>query len=141
MCILSLKHANVSFVTAFQLKECLLTLTQVDHYKLQPDIGEIFFEDGMAVCSHPALGENFLEKLQAVGLNSVPNWLKPLHCLSTGQQQRVLSAIRASAESLGILYDDFCSYVDQQTLRLAVLIEFKKFTSLWNLLVSRFHGH
>lgn len=84
----------------------------VRHYDLHPNNQAITFEDNEAVCSHPDLG---LDQLQAVGLNSVPCWLKPLRCLSTGQQQRVESAIRASTEGRGILYDDFCCYVDQQS--------------------------
>ena len=70
----------------------------------------------MAVCSHPALGEGYLEKLQAVGLNSVPSWLKAEKCLSLGQQQRIRSAIQASSDSRGIVMDDFCCFVDRQNL-------------------------
>lgn len=84
----------------------------VRHYDLHPNTDKIAFEDNEAVCSHQDLG---LDQLQAVGLNSVPCWLKPLRCLSTGQQQRVESAIRASTDGRGILYDDFCCYVDQQS--------------------------
>ena len=85
-------------------------LCQVGHYDLQC-CDEISCGEDEAVCNHATM-----DKLQAVGLNSVPCWLKPLHCLSTGQQQRLQSAIRASNASGGIVYDDFCCYVDQQRL-------------------------
>ena len=89
---------------------------QVEYFQLEVSSEQIVFEDDMAVCSHPALGDDYLEKLQAVGLNSVPSWMKAEKALSTGQQQRIRSAIRASSESKGILYDDFCCFVDQQNL-------------------------
>eukprot|EP00913_Durusdinium_trenchii_P029561 g27710.t2 len=88
----------------------------VEYFQLEVSSEQIVFEDDMAVCSHPALGDDYLEKLQAVGLNSVPSWMKAEKALSTGQQQRIRSAIRASSESKGILYDDFCCFVDQQNL-------------------------
>ncbi|CAK9071347.1 unnamed protein product [Durusdinium trenchii] len=87
----------------------------VEYFQLEVSSEQIVFEDDMAVCSHPALGDDYLEKLQAVGLNSVPSWMKAEKALSTGQQQRIRSAIRASSESKGILYDDFCCFVDQQS--------------------------
>ncbi|CAJ1359059.1 unnamed protein product [Effrenium voratum] len=86
----------------------------VQHYSLTPSNEKIIFDDDMAVCSHPALGEGYLEKLQAVGLNSVPSWLKAEKCLSLGQQQRIRSAIQACSDSRGIVMDDFCCFVDRQ---------------------------
>ena len=49
----------------------------------------------------------------------MPSWLKPARCLSMGQRQRIESAIRASRNGEdGIVFDDFCAYVDDQNLGL-----------------------
>ena len=39
----------------------------LQHFKLQEKQGDIIFQDNEAVCGHADLGEDFLEKLQAVG--------------------------------------------------------------------------
>eukprot|EP00434_Breviolum_minutum_P016622 symbB.v1.2.014654.t1/scaffold1077.1/size139779/1 len=99
----------------------------LQHFKLQEKQDDIIFKDNEAVCGHADLGDDFLEKLQAVGLNSVPSWLKPARCLSMGQRQRIESAIRASRNGEdGIVFDDFCAYVDDQS-------SFSCAASIWRL--------
>lgn len=99
----------------------------LQHFKLQEKQDDIIFKDNEAVCGHADLGDDFLEKLQAVGLNSVPSWLKPARCLSMGQRQRIESAIRASRNGDdGIVFDDFCAYVDDQS-------SFSCAASIWRL--------
>lgn len=39
----------------------------LQHFKLQEKQGDIIFQDNEAVCGHADLGDDFLEKLQAVG--------------------------------------------------------------------------
>lgn len=52
--------------------------------------------------------------LSAVGFGSVPEWLRPFHVLSTGQQFRATLA-RALAENAGLVCaDEFTSVVDRQ---------------------------
>jgi len=52
--------------------------------------------------------------LSAVGFGSVPQWLRPFHVLSTGQQFRATLA-RALAENAGlVVVDEFTSVVDRQ---------------------------
>lgn len=57
--------------------------------------------------------------LNAVGFGSVPNWLRPFHVLSNGEQFRATMA-RALAEMSGlIVIDEFTSVVDRQVARVA----------------------
>lgn len=49
-------------------------------YKLQEQQGDIVFQDNEAVCCHADLGEDFLEKLQAVGF-----WAVFIFCLAVGR--------------------------------------------------------
>ena len=52
--------------------------------------------------------------LSSVGFGSVPEWLRPFHVLSTGQQFRATLA-RALAENPGlVVVDEFTSVVDRQ---------------------------
>ncbi|MBY0562454.1 GNAT family N-acetyltransferase [Hyphomicrobium sp.] len=57
--------------------------------------------------------------LCAVGFGSAPNWLRPFHVLSNGEQFRVTVA-RAIAESTGVIaIDEFTSVVDRQVAKVA----------------------
>ena len=57
--------------------------------------------------------------LGAVGFNSPPNWLRPFHVLSNGEQFRVNMA-RALAETEDlVVVDEFTSVVDRQVAKIA----------------------
>lgn len=57
--------------------------------------------------------------LSSVGFSSAPNWLKPFHVLSNGEQFRATCA-RAIAESSElIVIDEFTSVVDRQVAKIA----------------------
>lgn len=57
--------------------------------------------------------------LNAVGFGSVPNWLRPFHVLSNGEQFRVTVA-RALAETDDlVVIDEFTSVVDRQVAEVA----------------------
>jgi alpha-D-ribose 1-methylphosphonate 5-triphosphate synthase subunit PhnL len=59
--------------------------------------------------------------LAAVGLSSVPSWLRPYHCLSVGEQFRATLA-RALAEAKDgdvVLIDEFTSVVDRNVAKAA----------------------
>lgn len=59
------------------------------------------------------------ELLGAVGFNTAPNWLRPFHTLSNGEQFRV-SIARALAESDQlVVIDEFTSVVDRQVAQIA----------------------
>lgn len=54
-----------------------------------------------------------------VGLGSVPSWIRPYHCLSTGEQFRV-SMARCFAEAVAerpVVVDEFTSVVDRQVAK------------------------
>jgi GNAT superfamily N-acetyltransferase len=57
--------------------------------------------------------------LNAVGFGSVPNWLRPFHVLSNGEQFRATVA-RALAETRDlVVIDEFTSVVDRQVAKIA----------------------
>lgn len=66
-----------------------------------------------------ALGiREITERLSSVGFSSPPAWLRPFHCLSNGEQFRVLLA-RALAESPDLaVVDEFTSLVDRTVARI-----------------------
>ena len=47
---------------------------------------EVTWNPDKAVCSHFGSAKEAQDKLGAVGLNSVPSWLKPYHVLSMGEK-------------------------------------------------------
>ena len=95
----------------------------VRRYRLRPNGCDLGAGDGQAVCSLPGLGAAYLEKLQSVGLNAVPSWLKPFEALSNGQRQRVLAALAIpDLESAGTVQDSYCCFLDDQTLGRAWLL-------------------
>ena len=76
-------------------------------------IGEpapLHWNDNKAVASHFKDADDALEKLSAVGLNSIPAWLRPRHALSTGEGFRADLARRLEN---GAVVDEFTSVVDR----------------------------
>lgn len=67
-----------------------------------------------SVASHFGSPEQAQSSLAAVGLNSVPSWLRPFHVLSTGEQFRADLARRLDH---GACIDEFTSVVDRQVAR------------------------
>lgn len=70
---------------------------------------KVWFTD-KAIASHFTTSEEAVERLTAVGLNSVPSWCRPFHVLSNGEQFR--AAIAASIGS-DTAFDEFSSVVDR----------------------------
>lgn len=62
--------------------------------------------------------EDIEKMLYAVGLGSVPSWLKPYTVLSNGEKMRVELA-RAMLQSDFIVFDEFTSVVDRQVAQTA----------------------
>lgn len=63
-----------------------------------------------SVISHFSCAEEGMARLGAVGLNTVPSWLKPYHVLSTGQKAR---AILARTINNDTIHDEFTSMLDR----------------------------
>lgn len=68
------------------------------------------WEDGKAICSHFSGSEDAKEKLGAVGLNSIPCWMREYKDLSNGERFRADMA-RQIEENAAI--DEFTSVVDR----------------------------
>ena len=69
-----------------------------------------------AVVSHFATPEDAVERLTAVGFNSIPSWMRPHHCLSTGEQFR---ADLARKLNHNVVIDEFTSVVNRDVAKSA----------------------
>jgi len=69
-----------------------------------------------AVVSHFATPEDAVERLTAVGFNSIPSWMRPYHCLSTGEQFR---ADLARKLNHNVVIDEFTSVVNRDVAKSA----------------------
>lgn len=67
-----------------------------------------------AIASHFASASDCVDRLSAVGLNSIPSWLRPFHVLSTGEQFRADLARRLKD---GAVVDEFTSTVDRNVAK------------------------
>lgn len=67
-----------------------------------------------AICSHFESAEDARNKLGAVGLNSVPVWMKPAQVLSTGERFRADTARRLKSYAV---IDEFTSVVDRDVAK------------------------
>lgn len=68
----------------------------------------------LACVSHFKSHENAIERLSAVGLNSVPSWCKPYHVLSNGEQFRARMARMIESNTA---FDEFTSVVDRSVAK------------------------
>ena len=67
-----------------------------------------------SICSHFQSSDDAIARLGAVGLNSVPVWVKPYHVLSTGEKFRADLARRLDN---GAVIDEFTSVVDRNVAK------------------------
>ena len=67
-----------------------------------------------AICSHFNSAREAEERLGAVGLNSVPTWMKPAHVLSTGERFRADMARKIKSNAV---IDEFTSVVDRSVAK------------------------
>lgn len=72
------------------------------------------WEHDKAIISHFKDKEEAINKLNAVGLNSVPSWTKPYHALSTGEKFRANLAKQIKS---GAVIDEFTSVVDRNVAK------------------------
>jgi energy-coupling factor transporter ATP-binding protein EcfA2 len=90
------------------------------HHYVAPFVERSGFNGAAIVDDFPAemTPEDVVAALTAVGLSSVPAWLRPYRALSTGEQFRARIAL-ALSESDEIVFDEFTSVVDRHVARAA----------------------
>lgn len=75
---------------------------------------DITWNSDKAICSHFVNAEEAQAKLAAVGLNSIPAWMRPYQVLSTGEKFRADLARRLVN---GAVVDEFTSVVDRNVAK------------------------
>ena len=70
------------------------------------------WDSNEAVSSHFKDYNDAVQRLQAVGFNTIPQWLLPYRILSTGQKYRVNLARTIKSNTV---MDEFTSYIDRST--------------------------
>lgn len=75
---------------------------------------EIIWNPNKAICSHFQSAQDAQNKLSAVGLNSIPSWMRPYHVLSTGEKFRADLARRLINNSV---VDEFTSVIDRNVAK------------------------
>ena len=75
---------------------------------------QIEWNPNQAVCSHFNSAEDAQERLNAVGFNTIPAWMRPYHILSNGEQFRSNLARRLKS---GAVIDEFTSVVDRNVAK------------------------
>jgi ABC-type ATPase involved in cell division len=82
-----------------------------------------------AIISHFDTPNDAINKLSAVGLNSVPSWYKPYHVLSTGEKFRADLSRRVKDDAV---IDEFTSVVDRNVAK-AASVAMSKYVRLNNI--------
>ena len=72
------------------------------------------WDSHISVADHFGSYENARDRLGAVGLNSIPAWMRPYHTLSNGEQYR---ADLARVIGDGVAVDEFTSVVDRNVAK------------------------
>ena len=70
--------------------------------------------DSRAICSHFLSAKDAKERLGAVGLNSIPVWMKPYSVLSNGEKFRADLARKLNSNTV---IDEFTSVVDRNVAK------------------------
>lgn len=78
------------------------------------DIKNITWNSEKAICSHFQNANDAKDKLGAVGLNSIPAWMKPYHVLSNGEKFRADLAMRIEDRAI---IDEFTSVIDRNVAK------------------------
>jgi len=72
------------------------------------------WKEDKAICSHFVDANEAQEKLNAVGFNTVPSWMRPYHVLSTGEKFRADLARKLKNNAV---IDEFTSVVDRNVAK------------------------
>lgn len=96
------------------------------------------WQSNKAIVSHFDSPDDSVNKLTAVGLNTIPSWHKPYHVLSTGEQFR---ADLARKIKTGAVIDEFTSVVDRNVAKAAsvALSRYVKKNDVHNIVLSTCH--
>jgi ABC-type ATPase with predicted acetyltransferase domain len=93
---------------------------------------------GRAIVSHFENPDDAINRLTAVGLNSIPSWYKPYYVLSNGEQFRADLARKVKD---GAVIDEFTSVVDRNVAKAAsvALSRYVKKAGIKNIVLSTCH--
>jgi hypothetical protein len=97
-----------------------------------------YWDDDRAIMSHFVTPDDGIDKLSAVGLNSIPSWYKAYDVLSNGEAFR--ADLSRSIYS-GAVIDEFSSVVDRNVAKSASvgLSKFIKRNDITNVVISTCH--
>ena len=73
-------------------------------------VSDSTWDERKCIASHFSTALDAQSKLAAVGLNSIPAWLRPYHVLSTGEKYRADLAMQLKS---GSVIDEFTSVIDR----------------------------
>lgn len=96
------------------------------------------WEPDKGIVSHFSSPDDAINKLGAVGLNTIPSWYKPYHVLSNGERFRADLARRIKS---GAVVDEFTSVVDRNVAKAAsvALSRFVRNNNIRNVVLSTCH--
>lgn len=99
---------------------------------------EIVWNPEKAVVSHFSTPSDAIDRLMAVGLNSIPSWCRPFHVLSNGEQFR--AGLARKLEN-GAVVDEFTSVIDRNVAK-AASVAMRRYvdrTRLKNIVLASCH--
>jgi hypothetical protein len=98
----------------------------------------ITWDDAKAIISHFDSPDDGINKLSAVGLNSIPSWYKPYGVLSNGEAFR---ADLSRSIKDGAVIDEFSSVVDRNVAKASsvALSKYIKRNNIKNVVISTCH--
>lgn len=99
---------------------------------------EVEWDSSKSIVSHFETPDEALSKLSAVGLNTIPSWVKPYHVLSNGEKFRVDLARRIGN---GAVIDEFTSVVDRAVAKASsvAISRYVKNNGIKNIVLASCH--
>lgn len=84
---------------------------------IAPESNPIVWDASRCVIDHFSNAIDAMHFLGSAGLNSVPQWMKPHHTLSNGEQYRAVLARQMEMQLGTLVIDEFTSVVDRTVAR------------------------
>jgi len=96
------------------------------------------WDETKSIVSHFESPDEAINKLGAVGLNSIPSWYKPYHVLSNGEKFRADLARKLKSN---VVIDEFTSVIDRNVAKAASvsLVRYVKNNDISNVVLSTCH--
>ena len=96
------------------------------------------WDNTKSIISHFDTPDDGINKLSAVGLNSIPSWYKPYNVLSNGERFR---ADLSRSIKDGVVIDEFSSVVDRNVAKASSLAfsKYIKHNNIKNIVISTCH--